>query len=351
MTKNYARKNIQAIAGYTPGEQLTGRRIIKLNTNENPYPPSPKVGEALRAFPWETLRLYPEPTALPLREAASALFGIPKEYIICGNGSDDLLTIALRTFVNDGDAFAFPEPSYSLYPVLADLQSAVRRPFALTEEFGLPADIIQQAGDAKLLILARPNAPTGNSYPMDAIRALCRDFDGVVWIDEAYADFADDNCLALVQEFPNVVVSRTFSKSYSLAGLRMGIAFAAPALVNEMNKLKDSYNTDRLAQALAVAALQDQAYLKANVAKIRATRADVTAKLSAHGCTVLPSQANFLLFRPALRPAREIFQALRERGILVRYFSLPRVDQYIRLTIGTDAEMAEFLQALFELDR
>ena len=351
MTKNYARKNIQAIAGYTPGEQLTGRRIIKLNTNENPYPPSPKVGEALRGFSWESLRLYPEPTALPLREAAADLFGIPKEYIICGNGSDDLLTIALRTFVNDGDAFAFPEPSYSLYPVLADLQGAVRRPFELTEDFGLPADIIRQAGDAKLLILARPNAPTGNSYPMDAIRALCRDFDGVVWIDEAYADFADDNCLALVQEFPNVVVSRTFSKSYSLAGLRMGIAFAAPALVNEMNKLKDSYNTDRLAQALAVAALQDQAYLKANVAKIRATRADVTAKLSAHGCTVLPSQANFLLFRPALRPAREIFQALRERGILVRYFSLPRVDQYIRLTVGTDEEMAEFLLALFELDR
>ncbi|MCQ2403469.1 MAG: histidinol-phosphate transaminase [Lentisphaeria bacterium] len=351
MTKNYARKNIQAIAGYTPGEQLTGRRIIKLNTNENPYPPSPKVGEALRGFSWESLRLYPEPTALPLREAAADLFGIPKEYIICGNGSDDLLTIALRTFVNDGDAFAFPEPSYSLYPVLADLQSAVRRPFELTDDFGLPADIIRQAGDAKLLILARPNAPTGNSYPMDAIRALCRDFDGVVWIDEAYADFADDNCLALVQEFPNVVVSRTFSKSYSLAGLRMGIAFAAPALVNEMNKLKDSYNTDRLAQALAVAALQDPAHPEANVAKVRASRADVTAKLSAHGCTVLPSQANFLLFRPALRPAREIFQALRERGILVRYFSLPRVDQYIRLTVGTDEEMAEFLLALFELDR
>lgn len=349
--KNYARKDIQAVAGYVPGEQLTGRRIIKLNTNENPYPPSEKVGAAARTFAWETLRLYPNPTAQSLRACASRIFGIPEECILCGNGSDDLLTIALRTFVGAGEAFAFPEPSYSLYPVLADLQGAVRRPIELTECFGLPEDIVRQAGDAKLLIFARPNAPTGNSFPKEQVREICRTFPGVVWIDEAYADFADDNCLDLVQHFPNVVVSRTFSKSYSLAGLRLGIAFANAALIYEMNKLKDSYNTDRFAQAMGEAALEDQEHLVKTVAKIRATRARVAAELTGRGCQVLPSQANFLLVRPAHRPAKELFTALRDRGLLVRYFALPRVDCFLRITIGTDAEMDEFLAAFAELDR
>ncbi len=351
MGKNFARKDIQAIGGYTPGEQITGRRIIKLNTNENPYPPSPKVGEAVKAFGWESLCLYPEPTALPLRETISRIFGIPQDYVVCGNGSDDLLTIALRTFVGAGEAFAYPEPSYSLYPVLADLQAAVKRPFQLTADFGLPEDVVAQAGDAKLLILARPNAPTGNVFPMAQIRKLCQEFPGVVWIDEAYADFSDDNCVSLVREFPNVVVSRTFSKSYSLAGLRLGFAFADPGLVYEMNKLKDSYNTDRFAQFIGQVALEDQEYLKANVAKIRATREAASATLRARGWEVLPSQSNFLLAKPAHRPAAEIFRELRERGLLVRYFSLPRVDQYIRITIGTDEQMAEFLDAVAELDR
>ncbi|MCQ2397388.1 MAG: histidinol-phosphate transaminase [Lentisphaeria bacterium] len=348
---NYARKNIQQIGGYVPGEQITGRRIVKLNTNENPYPPSPKVGEAVAAFQWELLRLYPEPTAKPLRECAEKVFGIPKECIICGNGSDDLLTIALRTFVNDGEAFAYISPSYSLYPVLADLQGAVKRPIELTEDFGLPEDIAEQAGDAKLLILARPNAPTGNSFPKERMRRLCSDFKGVVWIDEAYADFADDNCLELVREFPNVVVSRTFSKSYSLAGLRLGIAFANESLVYEMNKLKDSYNTDRFAQTIGAAALSDQEYLRTTVAKIRATRQKTSQALEARGCKVLPSQSNFIFFIPACRPAKEVFEKLRERGLLVRYFNLPRVDCYVRLTVGTDDEMAELMQALAEIDK
>lgn len=346
MTKNYARKDIQKIAGYTPGEQLSGRRIVKLNTNENPYPPSKKVEEAVRSFPWEELRLYPDPTALPLRKAAAGLYGIPEECIICGNGSDDLLTIGLRTFVGAGEGFAFPEPSYSLYPVLSQLQAARPIPVQLTEEFELPEDAAAQAAGARLFILARPNAPTGNAFPIDKVRGLCRDFDGVLWIDEAYADFADDNCLGLVKEFPNVVVSRTFSKSYSLAGMRLGIAFGDSGLVSEMNKLKDSYNTDRVSQTAGVAALADQDHLRDSVARIRATRARVSSSLSSMGWRVLPSQANFILGRPSRISARELFRLLRDRGILVRYFPLPRVDEYLRITIGTDGEMDEFLAAV-----
>ena len=351
MDKIYARERIHAIGGYTPGEQLAGRRIVKLNTNENPYPPSPVVAETLRNLDWEALRRYPEPTGRPVREAAAKVFGIPASRILCGNGSDDLLTIALRTFVGEGDAYAYPEPSYSLYPVLADLQGAVKRPFQLDEKFELPPDLLAQAADAKLLMLARPNAPTGNATPKQKLREICEKFPGVVWIDEAYADFADDHCLDFVEQFPNVVVSRTFSKSYALAGLRLGLAFAQEHLVAEMLKLKDSYNTDRIAQAIGAAALADQAWLHSTCAKIRDTRERTAAELAKRGWRVLPSQANFLLAKPAFRPAPELFAALRERGLLVRYFALPRVDEFLRITIGTDDEMRELLDAIAGLDR
>ena len=349
--KIYARECIHAIGGYTPGEQLTGRRIVKLNTNENPYPPSPAVADRLQHIDYEQLRRYPEPTGKALRQKASEVFGIPAERILCGNGSDDLLTIALRTFVGEGERYAYPEPSYSLYPVLAELQGARKTPFQLDEEFNLPSNLLAQAAGARLLMLARPNAPTGNATPKAALREICRDFPGVVWIDEAYADFADDNCLDFVDEFPNVVVSRTFSKSYALAGLRLGLAFAQEHLIAEMLKLKDSYNTDRIAQELGIAALGDRQWLHDTCAKIRQTREATTAELAGRGWKVLPSQANFLLAKPAHRTAAELFAQLRERGLLVRYFALPRVDQFLRITIGTDDEMRELLEALAELDR
>ena len=351
MSKNYARRDIQAIAGYTPGEQPRMNRLIKLNTNENPYPPSPGVAAALAGLDWKALRRYPDPTALQLRQAAAQLLGVPEERIICGNGSDDLLTIALRTFVGAGESFAFPEPSYSLYPVLAQLQGAIPRPVQLDKDFGLPEDFAAQCADARLVIIARPNAPTGNAFPKEQVRRLASEVDCVLWIDEAYADFADDNCLDLVDEFPNVVVSRTFSKSYSLAGLRMGMAFAQEPLIFEMNKLKDSYNTDRIAQAVAMAALRDQRQLQLNTNRIRHTREDATRELRLHGCDVLPSQANFIFVRPAHKAAGQLFAELRERGLLVRYFALPRIDDRIRITIGTDEEMREFLDAWKELDQ
>lgn len=341
----YARENIARMAGYVPGEQPRGQKLIKLNTNENPYPPAPGVLAALREFDGAALRLYSEPSARLVRETAAPVFGFSPEEIICGNGSDDLLTIALRTFVDQGGQLAYAEPSYSLYPVLADLQGARHCPVALDAAFELPEDAAAQAAGASLFLLARPNAPTGNSFPKGRVEALCRDFAGVVWIDEAYADFADDNCLDLVRRYPNVVVSRTFSKSYSLAGLRLGLALASAELIGEMNKVKDSYNVDMLAQALGAAALRETAVMRQQAERIRATRGWTTAELTRLGCQVLPSQSNFLFVRPP-RAAAEVFAELRESGYLVRYFPLPRVSEHIRITVGTEEEMRGLVSVL-----
>lgn len=350
--ENYARAGIQAMAGYAPGEQLTGRRIIKLNTNECPYPPSPAAGEAARAFDWTALNRYPDPTARALREEAAALYGFTPDEVICGNGSDDLLTIALRTFVDAGAPFAYPEPSYSLYPVLADLQGALKIPFQLEDDFSLnAASVLRQCRGARLLILACPNAPTGNVFSAGELRKLCAGFAGVVWIDEAYADFAEGNCLSFVHDYPNVVVSRTFSKSYALAGLRLGLAFAPRDLIAEMNKLKDSYNVDRFAQTIGAAALADQAYLRSTVEKIRAERERAAAFFNGCGCRVLPSQANFIMVRPARAAAADLYAALRNEGILVRYFPLPRISEYLRITVGTPEQMDELYAAFRRLDR
>jgi len=344
----YARKNIAEIAGYTPGEQPQGQKLVKLNTNENPYPPSPMVQVALRDFDYSRLRLYSEPSARMVREAAASAFGIVKDNIICGNGSDDLLTIALRTFVDQGGKVAFTTPSYSLYPVLGQLQGSQLCPVELDDDFQLPDNAAQLAEGATLFLLCRPNAPTGNSFPKARMEKLCREFAGVVWIDEAYADFASDNCLDLVNRFPNVVVSRTLSKSYSLAGLRLGLAFSTTDLIAEMNKVKDSYNVDMLAQHLAAAALRDAGYMRENAQRIRQTRLATTARLRELGCTVLPSETNFLFVRPP-KPAAGLFKALRDEGYLVRYFNLPRVSEYLRVTIGTETEMQGFIETMARL--
>lgn len=341
-----ARDTIARMAGYTPGEQPRDRRYVKLNTNESPYPPSPRVAEALRTFDPGRLRLYPDPLSVDLRRSACAPFGLDPEWAMAGNGSDDLLTIAVRTFVDQGGTLAYAQPSYSLYPVLADLQGAQRRPVPLDESFGLPSDGAARAAGATLLILCRPNAPTGNAFALDAMHQVCREFPGVVWIDEAYVDFADDHCVDFVRQYPNVVVSRTVSKSYSLAGLRLGIAFARPALIAEMEKVKDSYNVDMLTQALGKAALDDREHMLTNVRRIRSTRERVCADLRALGFMIPPSQTNFILAKPpAPVAAATLFRELRQRGFLVRYFDLDRVRDYVRITIGTDADMAAFVHA------
>ena len=349
--KNYAREAISKIGGYVPGEQPRGlKRLIKLNTNENPYPPSPKVEEALKSFDYRRLRLYPDPCATELRNTAARVYGVKPEQVICGNGSDELLTIALRTFVGEGECYAYTEPSYSLYPVLSDIQGAKPLPIPLDENFDIPENAAELAKEAKLIMLARPNAPTGNLPDEGRLRKLCRNANGVVWVDEAYADFAGSSFIGEIANYPNVIVSRTFSKSFSLAGLRIGLAFAPEALINEMNKVRDSYNIDFLTQAVAKAALEDVEYMRANAAKICATRDWLSEELRKMGCKVLPSQSNFIFVKPK-RPASEIFTELRKDGFIVRYFNLPRISEFIRVTMGTRGDMESFLEEMRQLDK
>ena len=344
----YCRTDIAKMDGYTPGEQPKDRRYIKLNTNENPYPPSPRVAAALRGFDPERLRLYPDPVFAALRREAAKLADVTPDWVLFGNGSDDLLTIAVRTFVDQGGALACFEPSYSLYPVLAGLQGAKCVKIPLTSDFGMPADSAGQAAGCSLLFVARPNAPTGNIFPKEEMRRLCREFKGIVWIDEAYADFASDSCLEFVKEFPNVVVSRTMSKSYSLAGLRLGWSYARPELTAEMMKVKDSYNVGMLQQVAGLAALEDRAYVQAGAATICATRDRAAVELAKLGCCAVPSAANFLFVRTP-QPAAGVFKALREHGILIRYFPGPVTGDYLRITVGTDAEMTALVTAMREI--
>lgn len=341
---NSARQNIQRMQGYTPGEQPRDRHIIKLNTNENPYPPSPCIAAALSAVDPAGLRLYPDPVADGLRDAIARTFQLERDWVLCGNGSDDLLTIAVRTFVDQGAALACPDPTYSLYPVLAAIQGAETIQVTLDPRFDLPPDAAEQAAGARLFFVARPNAPTGNAFPLEAMHRLCRAFPGIVWIDEAYADFAPDNCLAFVRQYGNVVVSRTLSKSYSLAGVRLGFALAQPALIREMLKVKDSYNVNMLTQTLATAAIEDQAYMRATAERICSTRKRVRNRLTELGFDVLPSAANFIFARPPVAAA-DFFHALRRNGILVRYFPGERTGDRVRITIGRDSDMDAFLAA------
>ncbi len=336
------------MTGYVPGEQPKERRYIKLNTNENPYPPSPKAAEAYRALLTDAFRLYSDPLSDDLRSAAAKAFGVAPDWIIAGNGSDDILTIAIRSFVDQGGTVATLNPSYSLYPVLADIQGAKTVTVPLTDDFSLPEDVTSQIKGANIFFLTRPNAPTGNSFPLEEIEAICRRFDGVVLVDEAYADFGRDNCLHLLRQFDNVIVSRTLSKSYALAGLRVGFGVAKPRLIEGMMKVKDSYNLNRVSQVVGAAALRDSAYLKETRARIVATRENTASQLCERGFSVIPSETNFLFARPPKgETAAAFFEKLRNAGILVRYFgNSDKTRDYLRITIGTEDEMKQFVEVV-----
>lgn len=342
------RKNIAEMAGYVPGFQPPDAEAwIKLNTNENPYPPSRQVREAIFAElgeDGENLRKYPDPGSRLARETAARLYGVDPSWVIMANGSDELLNNLIRAFAGEGEEVAYVHPSYSYYGTLAEIQGAHIRTFGLTEELRLIDFPDRYAG--KLFFLTSPNAPLGCAFPLDYIEELAGRCAGMLVVDEAYADFADGTALELVHRYDNVVVTRTFSKSYSLAGMRLGLAIARPEVVAALDKIRDHYHLDRLALAAATAALIDQEHLREAVCRIRETRAWFTRELEAIGYRVIPSQANFVFVTPPDRNGKRVYDALYARRILVRYFSDPLLAHGLRITIGTREEMATILEAL-----
>jgi histidinol-phosphate aminotransferase len=336
--------------GYVPGEQPQGRRYIKLNTNENPYPPSPRVIEALRAAVTDDLRLYPDPEARALREKAAEIYGVPVEQILAGNGSDDLLSMLFRACTDAGSTsdVAYATPTYSLYDTLAAIQGTTPAKVPYPADFALPSEALL-AQRARLTIICNPNAPSGTVTPLATIEAFAKLAAGLVVVDEAYVDFARETALSLLSTCPNVLVLRTFSKSFSLAGMRVGLAFGSAEVMRELHKVKDSYNLDRLSIVAARAALEDYAWMQANTAKICEARELLQAALRELGLDVLSSQTNFMFARSPKVDGAKLYQGLKERGILVRYFATPALRDGVRITVGTPEENQALVDALRQL--
>ena len=342
------RKNIAEMAGYVPGFQPDDiASYIKLNTNENAYPPSPRVFEAIAKAAGEDLRRYPDASSRLAREEAGRLYGFDPSWIIMANGSDEVLNNLIRAFANEGDEVAYVHPSYSYYGTLAEVQGARVRTFGLTEQFE-PAGI-PDPYDCRIFFLTNPNAPLGFSYTQSYIAELAGRISGILVIDETYADFAVENSLDLVRSLGNVVVTRSLSKSYALAGMRLGMAIARPEVIAALDKIRDHYNLDRLAQAAAVAALSDQQYFLSCVAKIKETRGWFSAELEKIGYQVIPSSGNYVFATVPDRDGAKVYQGLYERRILVRHFTDPLLSQGLRISIGTREEMEKTVQALREI--
>ena len=342
---------LRQIDPYVPGEQSKDPDLIKLNANENPYPPSPAVAEVFRTFPTEQLRRYPDANSGNLRRALAAHFGVGENQIFMGNGSDDVLALCFQAFFCSDKPILFPDVTYSFYPVWCSLFRIPYKTAALDEQYRVrPADYTAPNGG---VILPNPNAPTGIGAGLDIIEELLRcNPDCIVIIDEAYIDFGGTSCLPLLQKYENLVVVQTMSKSRSLAGLRVGYAIASPALIATLEAVKNSYNSytmDMLTLAAATASVEDDVYFRAVCAKVIATRERAQERLKTLGFTVIPSQTNFILAAHPERTAKDLFEQLKERKIFVRYFNLPRVDNHLRITVGTDREMDQLLEALTEI--
>lgn len=340
---DYLRPAVRAMAGYTPGEQPRQGGVIKLNTNENPYPPSPCVAEAIRkVLTGERLRKYPDPVGTRFREVAGKVLDVDPNGIVIGNGSDDILTILTRAFVPEGGLIVSPTPSYLLYRTLAELQGARFQTEPYTSDWDLPSP--WPVTDANLTYVANPNSPSGTALSLGHVERLAGEVRGALVIDEAYADFAEANCLPLARA-GRVVVTRTLSKSYSLAGIRFGFAVTTPQIASELVKVKDSYNCDVLSLAAATAALDDQAYMRETRSRILATRSRLTAALTRLGFTVTPSQANFVWARRE-KPVRPVFEELKRRFILVRYMVYDGYGDGLRVSVGSDEEIDRLLDEM-----
>jgi histidinol-phosphate aminotransferase len=344
---------------YVPGEQPKIRGLIKLNTNENPYPPSLKVLRAVKAAVDERLRLYPNPTASLLREKLAKLHGCRAENIIIGNGSDELLAIAVRAFVEpqacsknrSAATVQYFTPSYSLYPVLAATHGARVNAVKLASDFSLPSVAALKRDclwdfHAALTFVTTPNAPSGRGYSTAELDALRRAQRGVIVLDEAYVDFAPESAAALALKHPHVIISRTFSKAYSLCFQRIGYFIAHPELIAALDKIRDSYNVNGLGQVAAIATLGDLPYYRRNFRRVIATRERLSSALRDLSWDVLPSATNFILAKPARFTARQWLDELRQRKILVRWFDYPEVRDWLRITIGTDHEANALLRAI-----
>lgn len=336
--------------GYTPGEQPQAGKFIKLNTNENPYPPSPAVEPAILAALRGGLQRYPDPLARAFRMRCAEVLGLPgPEWVLCGNGSDDLLTICTRAFVGAGDLVRLPYPSYLLYRTLAELQGARWEEVPFAPDWSLPPAFSAGADRLRLVYLPNPNSPSGTLLPPQAVRELARTLPCPLVVDEAYVDFADRSCLELVRELPNVVITRSLSKSYALAGLRFGYLVGPPPLVAQLMKVKDSYNCDALSIAGATAAIGDQAWLAENRRRVIAARDALEAGLRGLGFHVVPSQANFVWCQHPRQPARHLYEQLKARQVLVRYMNYPGWGDGLRISVGTPAQQQVLLTLLEEL--
>ncbi len=344
------RKNIAEMAGYVPGYQPDEAGWIKLNTNENPYPPSPKVAEAIiaeLANEGENLRKYPDAGSKEARLAAAELYGFDPSWVIMANGSDELLNNLIRAFAGEGEEVAYIHPSYSYYSTLAEIQGAKIRTFGLTADRQI-ADFPDQY-DGKIFFLTSPNAPLGFMFDNNYIVEIAERCSGILVVDEAYVDFTDINAMDLVRDYENVVVTRTFSKSYALAGMRLGLAIARPEVIAALDKIRDHYHLDRLALVAATAALKDQDYLQMTVNKVRETRDWFCGELRKIGYKIEPSHANFVFAEPPDSNGKRVYDALYGRKILVRYFSDPLLQHGMRITMGTREEMETTLAAMVEI--
>lgn len=345
MPRSFLRPEIPRLAGYVPGEQPRDRRYVKLNTNENPYPPSPRVLDAIRAAVTADLRLYPDPEATELRAKAGEVYSVPPESILAGNGSDELLAIILRACAGPGDRVVYPTPTYSLYDTLVAIQGAITRAVPFPRDFHLPIEQLGEQGQS-ITIICNPNAPSGTLTPVPTIEDLARSLRGLVVVDEAYVDFASETALPLALRHDNVIVLRTFSKSFSLCGMRIGLAFGHPTLIAQLAKVRDSYNVSRLGLVAAAAALDDYATMQANTARVRSTRTVLADGLRNAGFDVLPSQANFVLARRPGVDLGPVQRTLKQRGVLVRYFDTPDLRDAMRVTVGTPDEVEALFAAL-----
>ncbi|MBE6741118.1 MAG: histidinol-phosphate transaminase [Ruminococcaceae bacterium] len=347
---NLWEKNIRKVEPYVPGEQSKEKNIVKINANENPYPPSPKAIEAIRNFSADKLRFYPDANAYPLKKALADYYNVEVENIFLGNGSDDVIALCFQTFFCSEKPIAFPDITYSFYPVWCRLFNIPFKTYKLDENFRIiPEDYKEENGG---VILPNPNAPTSIGEGLDFVRKLLEyNQDSIVIIDEAYVDFGATSCTELIKEYKNLVVTGTFSKSRSLASLRIGFAVADKELISYLEAVKNSYNSytvDSLSIAAGAASVEDDEYFRETINKVIKTRKRVTSELEILGFEVLPSSSNFIMATHNGYSMKEMFEYLKEQKVFIRYFSLPRIDKYVRVTIGTDNEMDVFLEKVKE---